>query len=144
MRSGIVIVGCAALALAACGSTAKYEENLNSFVGSTERVLVDRWGPPDSVYEAGGTKHLTYDRRRSSYIPGVPPSYQTTCSFGYCTSTPIGGSPGYVLDQQCRTTFTVTGEMPGDRRANDAAANDGDRRHRIAGRPCRNSASCWV
>jgi hypothetical protein len=97
------------LGLAACGTTAGYEAVLASYVGGPESALIDRWGPPDSVYEAGGTKYLTYSNNHTSYVPGIPPTYNTTCSFGYCTSIPVGGSSGYTLDERCRTTFEVEG-----------------------------------
>ena len=74
-----------------------------------ESALIGRWGPPDSVHEAGGTKYLTYSKSHTSYLPGTPPTYSTTCSFGCCTSIPVGGSSGYTLDQHCRTTFEVEG-----------------------------------
>jgi hypothetical protein len=96
-------------ALASCSTTAGFEEVLKSYVGAPEGSLIGRWGAPDSTYESGGTKYLTYRRSQSYAVPGQPPTYQTTCSFGYCTRTPIGGSSGYPLDLRCRTTFAVSG-----------------------------------
>lgn len=65
--------------LAGCATTAKFEEILNSYVGKPERSLIAGWGIPDSVYESGGTKYLTYSQSHSSYVAGLPPTYHTTC-----------------------------------------------------------------
>ena len=37
----------------------------------------------------------------------MPPIYQTSCSFGTCTTTPVGGSPGYSFTKTCKTSFKV-------------------------------------
>jgi hypothetical protein len=99
----------AMLCLAACATTENYEKVLSSWVGSGEDSLIASWGPPDSSYQSGETKYLTYARSNTSYVPGVAPTYQTTCSFGICRTTPIGGSPGYAVNSNCKTTFTVVG-----------------------------------
>jgi len=91
-----------------CASQEGYEKIVNSYLGSPETVLLERWGPPDQVYNADAdTKYLTYSRSQSGYMPGTPPTYQTSCSFGYCTSIPIGGSPGYAYTDTCKTSFKV-------------------------------------
>src|SRR4051812_11902023 len=89
------------LCLIASGTTEGYEKVLSSYVGSPEAALIGRLSTPDSVYESGGTKYLTYSNSHTSYVPGIAPTYSTTCSFGYCTSIPVGGSSGYTLDQHC-------------------------------------------
>jgi len=103
--------GCAAVLAAAtigCATQEGYEKILSSYGGASEAALLAQWGPPDSVYSSdAGTKHLTYAKSRSGYIPGVPPTYQTNCSFGFCTSIPIGGSPGYSSTDTCKTSFKI-------------------------------------
>lgn len=95
--------------LAACATTEGYEKVLNSYVGSPETSLLAGWGPPDSVYQSGEDKYLTYRKSSSGYVPGTPPTYQTHCSYGVCTTVPIGGSPGYSYRNDCKTTFVVAG-----------------------------------
>ena len=96
-------------ALAACGTTEGYEKILASYVGNPESALLTQWGAPHSVYESGGTKYLTYSSSRTFSVPGTPPTYNTTCNLGYCTSIPVGGSSGYTSERRCRTTFEVQG-----------------------------------
>src|SRR5467141_1139575 len=104
-------LGCAVILAAAtigCATQEGYEKVLNSYAGASEAALLAQWGPPDNVYASdAGTKYLTYSTSRSGYMPGVPPTYQTSCSFGYCTTTPIGGSPGYAYTDTCKTSFKI-------------------------------------
>src|SRR5215475_13119297 len=95
-----------------CASREGYEKVVSSFVGSSEGALIAAWGPPDQVYNAGAdTKYLTYSASYSGYMPGTPPTYQTTCTFGYCTSIPIGGSSGFAYTDTCKTSFKVVGGL---------------------------------
>ena len=106
-------LGCAVILAAAtigCATQEGYEKVLSSYVGSTEASLLAQWGPPDTFYSSdASTKYLTYSKSQSGYVPGVPPTYQTSCSFGFCTTLPIGGSPGYSLTDTCKTSFTIVG-----------------------------------
>ena len=86
-----------AFTLAACATTAGYEEILDSWVGSTEDQLVDSWGPPDGFYEGGGKKYLTYVYSSSGYTPGLP------------ATSSMPATPGYSYSYNCKTTFTVIG-----------------------------------
>jgi hypothetical protein len=97
------------LGMSACATTENYEKILGSWMGSSEDSLIAKWGPPDSFYQSGEAKYLTYSRSESSYIPGTPPTYQTTCSFGNCRTTAVGGSSGFTVNSNCKTTFTVVG-----------------------------------
>jgi hypothetical protein len=99
----------AILLLAGCATEAKYEAALKSWVGNSESSLVNSWGPPDSVYENGGTKYLTYQKSRSGYIPGTTPTYQTQIIGNTAYTNSYGGSSGYSYNQNCKTTFTISG-----------------------------------
>jgi len=103
-----LILALIALFLIGCATTKRYEQVLDSWLGDSESALIQKWGPPDSVYESGEAKYLTYRDSRSVYVAGTEPSYQTTCSFGSCYTTAIGGSPGYMKNLHCKTTFTVS------------------------------------
>ncbi len=99
----LLVAGCA------MATTKGYEQILASWLDKPEAALIEKWGPPDSVYESGETRYLTYQEQRSVYVPGIEPSYQTYCSYGSCYTTAIGGSPGYMANQRCKTTFKVSG-----------------------------------
>ena len=91
-----------------CATEDHYREILNSYVGSSEAALLAHWGPPDQAYSSDtDTKYLTFSRSEAGYIPGVPPTYQTSCSFGICTTIPVGGSAGYSYTNTCRTFFKI-------------------------------------
>lgn len=53
---------CMAVA-AGCATTKNYERLLDTWVGDTDRHLIESWGVPKRVYESGGTKWLTYVKR---------------------------------------------------------------------------------
>ena len=97
--------------VAGCATTEKYEESLRSWVGSSPDQLISQWGPPDSSFTTGTSTYLTYSQGRTYNVPGVAPTYQTTCSFGVCTTNAVGGSPGYTINSHCKTTFTVQGNQ---------------------------------
>jgi hypothetical protein len=95
--------------LTACATTAAYEKILSSWVGSSENDLVRSWGPPDSVYENSGTKYLTYSKSEHGYVPGVAPTYRTNVVGNTAYTRAVGGSPGYAISQQCKTSFELVG-----------------------------------
>lgn len=105
----ITIVVIAALQLG-CATEAGYKDLLRSWQGQPELELVRSWGPPQSVYENGGTRFLTYDRRSQIFIPGTNPTYQTTMIGNMAYTTPVGGSPSYNIPVSCRTTFEIVNE----------------------------------
>ena len=101
MRKALVagIVGFGLLA-GCLATTSKYEDKLKTWVGESESVLVAKWGVPDSFYEAGSTKYLTYNYRNTGYVPPKTTNY----GFGSAYSST---SRGYSYDNQCKTTFTI-------------------------------------
>jgi len=105
---------CSVVLLAAmtigCATADGYEKIVSAYVGSSEEALLAEWGPPDRVYNSdSGTKYLTYTSSRTGSSPGVPPIYQTSCSYGQCTTIPVGGSPGYTYTKSCKTSFKIVG-----------------------------------
>lgn len=95
------------LLLAGCATEAKYGELLDTWMGATESQLVSQWGVPNSVYESGGVKYLTYRNSSTGYVPGTAPSYQTNIVGNTIYTNRIGGTPGFVVNRWCDTTFTV-------------------------------------
>jgi hypothetical protein len=91
-----------------CATSGKYETVLDTWIGSGEVELVKAWGPPQSVYEAGGSKFLTYSTRRNMQVPGVMPSYTTTTIGNVPHTTYNPGFPGYDLHLSCDTSFEIS------------------------------------
>lgn len=98
-----------AAALSACATTAGYEKILNTWIGSQEIDLVRSWGPPQQTYEVGGRRFLVYSSRRTVYLPGTAPTYQTTIVGNTAYTNAIGGSPGMAVDKTCITIFELEG-----------------------------------
>ena len=97
MPGRLKLVAAFAFAVAGCATEEGFKDILNSYVGSPDTSLLTQWGPPDEAYSSDSdTKYLTYAKSRSGYVPGLPPTYQTSCSFGICTTIPVGGSPVVV------------------------------------------------
>lgn len=93
--------------LSACATEAKYQRNLNTWLGSTELDLVRQWGAPQQAYEAGGSKFLVYSSSDSMYIPGQAPSYTTNVYGNTAYTTPTGGYAAQSIALSCVTTFEV-------------------------------------
>lgn len=93
--------------LAGCATEAKYNEMLDTWMGSQESELISKWGVPSSVYETDGTKYLTYRYSSTGYVPGTPPSYQTNIIGNTVYTNRVGGTSGMVYQSSCDTTFTV-------------------------------------
>ncbi len=64
MKTSFLLLALAGF-LGGCATTGKYETVLDTWIGSGEVELVKAWGPPQSVYEVGGSKFLTYSTRRN-------------------------------------------------------------------------------
>ena len=102
MLLAVAIVG-----LVGCYTTEKYQQIVESFVGSLESELVSKWGVPDKIFESGGIRFLEYNWQRRVHTPGVPPSYQTTCDFVGCNTNSYGGVPATTIEYHCTTVFKI-------------------------------------
>lgn len=97
MNFKLLLLLFSAFLLSACATTGKYEEKLQSWVGSNEADLVRDWGPPNSVYTlTGGGKILTYTR---STLPQSKTTYDAT-------DRSLNTSSAQYI---CTTNFTVDG-----------------------------------
>ena len=95
--------------VAGCATTENYEKMLNTWVGASEVDLVKKWGPPDSVYEGAGSRFLTWNRTGQVYVPGMP-TYQTYRIGNTIYTQPALGPQGYIVNEQCKTTFELKAE----------------------------------
>ena len=91
----IAIAAYLAFSLSSCATTEAYSRIVSSYVGQSEQTLVQSWGVPDSVYESGGIKFLTY-RRNAQTVHGG-----------------FGGIPPYMITKHCTTTFQVKDAVVG-------------------------------
>jgi hypothetical protein len=115
----------AVILLSGCATAEKYEAKLKTWIGSSESALVSSWGPPDSVYENGGLKYLTYSKSVSGYIPGTAPTYQTRIIGNQAYTSSYGGSPGFAYSEHCKTTFIISeGTIDRWRYEGDACVSD--------------------
>ena len=90
-----------ALMIAGCATQAGYEKILDTWLGHAEGELISSWGVPDSVYDAGSKKYLTYQNSRQMTLPA---SY-TSNVYGNTIYTRSYG--GNTINLRCKTTFTV-------------------------------------
>ncbi|WP_456390261.1 hypothetical protein [Profundibacter sp.] len=99
---------CMLTATSACFPTEQGYKNLvTSWIGSPERALIQKWGPPDSAYSSQGLKYITYNKQRSGYIPGTAPTYTSTVIGNTIYTNSYGGTQGYSYTESCKTTFTL-------------------------------------
>lgn len=103
------LLAVATVLVAACATKEGFEKILNSWVGAQEIDLVRSWGPPVRAYEAGGRKFISYESHRNVYLPGVPPTYQTTVIGNSVQTNLVGGSPSMNIGKFCMTTFELEG-----------------------------------
>lgn len=96
-----------ALVLTGCATQANYEKILQSWVGTAEQDLIDKWGPPSRVYVASERKYLTYDEASTMILPGQAPSYTTTMIGNTAYTTAVGGYDPTMIDLSCSTTFVI-------------------------------------
>jgi hypothetical protein len=66
---------CSVLWLSGCATTAKYEANLNSWVGNDANNLFNSWGYPAYSFDApNGNKVYVYESKRNYTMPTYPNS----------------------------------------------------------------------
>jgi len=100
-------VACMLALLWGCATTAKYEQMLASWVGSSELDLYRTWGPPDNQHEVAGSKFVSFTRNGSMWVPGTAPSYQTIFTGQAAFTQATGGSPAYNIALTCKTVFEI-------------------------------------
>ncbi len=91
-----------------CATTGGYEQMLGSWVGVSDRELIEKWGAPDAVYEFDSTqKVVTYHQAKSVYFPGTSPTFYASRVGDTVSVTPVGGTPGQLTNYSCKTDFTI-------------------------------------
>ncbi len=74
----IAFLSCVFWSISGCATKANYIVALNSWIGQPEQELVSVWGAPDTSFESGGQRFLTYNNTGSNGTIG---------SRGGCKST---------------------------------------------------------
>lgn len=93
--------------LGGCASEAKYKANMDTWVGQDEAKMIRKWGPPESVYEAGGSKFLQYSFSNTLVLPGTPTTANTTYNGNAAFTTVNHGVPAQGIEYACATVVEV-------------------------------------
>ncbi len=133
MRSRLL---CVALGVffGACATRQGFEKAMNDWLWSSESVLIERAGPPQSVYVApDGTRFLTYARSGNVQFGGGTTYQPVTATTNGNIYGSGGGSatyrsttttyqpvqqPVYNVELSCTVTFRVVSDRIGSWRAN--------------------------
>jgi hypothetical protein len=103
-------LACVGVLFWGCATTAKYEQMLATWVGSSELDLYRTWGPPDNQHEVSGSKFVSFTRNAQMWVPGTAPSYQAIVTGNSAFTQAVGGSPAYNISLTCQTTFEIRQE----------------------------------
>lgn len=126
MRRAIAVL---AVALVGCATNAKFQANMNGWMGQSEGALVSTMGPPASVYTLDAdTKVLTYASHGQMVLPGQTYSTPvTTNTTGYMNTQPFNmqsttyvpqQGPATVIGLSCVINITIHNGYVSASRAN--------------------------
>lgn len=115
MRHTIAVL---ALVLSGCATSAKFQANMDGWMGQSEGNLIAGMGPPQSVYPLDDyTKVLTYANSGQMVLPGQTYSTpMTTNTTGYVNNRPFNAQsttyvpqqgPATVIGLSCTVNITV-------------------------------------
>lgn len=102
-----ILLLAALVLLGGCASEAKFKSNMDTWVGQDESRMIRKWGPPDSVYEADGSKFLQYSFSNTLVLPGTPTTANTTYNGNASFTTVNHGVPAQGIDYACATIVEV-------------------------------------
>ena len=131
--AGVVLMPLLCL-VAGCGVTsATYEQQLQSWVGTTEADLVEQFGPPESAEDGeGGTRILVYSSERARDVSSGPSS-------GGGLSVAVSA----VVTDSCALSFTLLdGIVTGFEWLATAGGLFGDRGGLFGDRQAPNAGEC--
>ncbi|HNX82221.1 MAG TPA: hypothetical protein PKL77_08765 [Candidatus Omnitrophota bacterium] len=116
MRKIVMLVVC--LGIAGCATTAQYEKQLNTLIGTSEDSLIASWGVPDKTYTlSNGKKALEfvhkYAAQSGGYLYTVP--QRTYYSGTRGDKSYSGSATTYVTERMpvekykffCKTSFII-------------------------------------
>jgi hypothetical protein len=98
MRFSILLLA----ALAGCATQAKFQANMDGWIGRSEASLVGGMGPPQSVYTIDATaKVLTWNHSGQVVLPGQTYTTPTTTNTtGYINNRPFNAQSTTYTQQQ--------------------------------------------
>jgi hypothetical protein len=88
-----VLLAVVCCGMAACATTAKYEQSLDAMKGGSEADLVRSFGPPIEVFNSNGHRFLVYQVVQTATFEPM--------------RTRSSGSYDYSTEQACTTVFDV-------------------------------------
>jgi hypothetical protein len=101
----------AMLAVSGCAMEPNYQQQVDTWIGSTESELVERFGPPSaSATIDGGYRVVSWDLTQTKTMDGTMAVAPT---FGYSQGTGTGAAntyqyvPGDTVVTTCRLTFKL-------------------------------------
>jgi hypothetical protein len=110
MRKIATALAIATVLMAGCATQAALERRLNTYLGASEVEVIRDFGPPQNVYETGGSKFIHFSRSGTMVMPGVAPSFMTTRIGNTFMTQPVGGSPGFAVQVGCEIRFELQQE----------------------------------
>ncbi|MGC9269758.1 hypothetical protein [Acidiphilium sp.] len=113
MRKLILATPLAAVALAGCAVGPSLSEQMSSFVGRPESVLVAQLGVPDRRIHVGGLTYFAYEHRSFHYESGsfgYGPFYGPGFG-GFYGPFYGGGFPAEAYTNECTTTFALKNKI---------------------------------
>lgn len=103
-----LLLALVALSLAACATQARYEAQIQQFVGKPISAVMDAWNYPSGSFEApnGNQVYVWDDQRTYNYPPTVISSYYSR-GYGRGFSGSGFGVAGSSVNLRCQTYFEV-------------------------------------
>ena len=98
------------LVLTGCATRERYESELQGWVGSNIKVVMDAWGYPAGSFESPTSGNLVYvwDKQNSYTSPPMVSTTIVTGSRGSSIGTGFGfGFGGQTTNYRCQTYFEV-------------------------------------
>lgn len=92
------------VSLSGCVTRQDHENNMSSWLGASEEMLVDTWGPPSNFYETSNKKYLTWKSSSQTLVGGYPPTI-TIDYFGKVHSS--GGMSPTLVTLNCDITMII-------------------------------------
>lgn len=107
IRSRLLLLALASLTLAGCATRERYENELQGWVGSNIKIVMDAWGYPSGSFESP-TGNLVYVWDKQSSYSSAPMVSTTVVTGSRGFGTGLGfGFGGQTVNYRCQTYFEV-------------------------------------
>lgn len=108
MRFSLILAAVAVVTiLSACTSQEEYLASLRQYNGLSEAAVIEKFGPPDRVYDVDGKRYISYISRSTTSEPDTT-FYGGTYGGGVGLGTGIGmGRGNRYRVRECENTFVI-------------------------------------